>query len=239
MTAEFALKVEQATVRLGNRVVLNAIDLFVQPGEIVSLLGHNGAGKSTLLRCIIGSVPLETGVIRLGFGSWQPNSHQLGRFGVYYLPQNEKLFKRMTVQENLRVFADALQIKKEDFEQRYAELIDYFPVLHSARTTEAARLSGGESQQVAFARTMFGKPRLLLLDEPSIGLAQAARNTVFELVLFAAKSLGAAVVLAEHRVREALEISQRVYVLRQGVVANSASSQEFLEHSERLQDLIV
>jgi ABC-type branched-subunit amino acid transport system ATPase component len=239
MYSDPALIVEGASLSLGGRSVLKDITMQVRAGEIIALLGHNGAGKSTLLRCIMGILPVEQGAIRLGFARWRADSRYLARSGVCYLPQSEKLFTDLTVEENLRVFAEARRLYGHDFELQYRQLSDRFPMLDEYRTVLAGRLSGGQAQQVAFARTLLGQSRLILLDEPSIGLHPAGRKTVFELVRSVADRSGAAVVMVEHRVSEMLDICQRAYVLRQGAIEMTATTQELLGEPQRLQKLIM
>jgi branched-chain amino acid transport system ATP-binding protein len=239
MYSDPALAIQGASLSLGGRGVLNDVSLRVQAGEIVALLGHNGAGKSTLLRCIMGILPLEKGTIRLGFAKWRADSRYLVRSGVCYLPQSDKLFSDLTVEENLRVFAEARQLNDRDFEAQYRQLSEKFPVLGEYRTVLAGRLSGGQAQQAAFARTLLGQARLLLLDEPSIGLHPAGRKTVFELVRLMANQWGAAVIMVEHRVSELLNICQRAYVLRQGAIEISAAASELLAEPELLRGLVM
>ncbi len=239
MTTDSILTVDNATASLGTRPVLNGVDMHVGPGEVVALFGHNGAGKSTLLRCIMGILPLQSGTVSLNFASWRRDPHFLVRAGIRFLPQNERLFAHLTVEENLRVFADAVQIRKQEFMKSYAELSEQFPILRQAKTARAGRLSGGEAQQVALARTFLGRPQLLLLDEPSIGLAPHVRKLVFAAIRAAADRLDAAVILVEHRVRDALEIASRAYGLRQGSIAISADSKQLLEQPDLLKAIVV
>lgn len=239
ITTESILDIKRASVILGKRVVLNDIDMYVRAGETVALLGHNGAGKSTLLRCIMGILPLEHGAIRLGFTQWRGSPSYLVRSGVCYLPQNEKLFPHMTIEENLRVFSEALQIGNSEFKAQYRRLTEQFPILQEGRSAQAGRLSGGEAQQVALARSLLGAPKLLLLDEPSIGLGSTVRGKAFEAIRSAADRMGTAIVLVEHRVREALQICQRAYILRQGAIVASCDADNLLRQPDRLRDLII
>lgn len=233
------LAVHKATASLGSRPVLNGIDMEVRPREVVALFGHNGAGKSTLLRCIMGILPLDGGKVSLGFATWRRNPRHLVRAGVRFLPQNEKVFAHLTVEENLRVASDALGVGRRKFNEHYSELMGLFPILRKARTARAGRLSGGEAQQVALARAFFDQPRLLLLDEPSIGLAPEVRRIVFSAVRAAADRFDAAVVLVEHRVREALEIADRAYGMRQGLIVTAGDSKDLLKKPELLKAIAV
>jgi ABC-type branched-subunit amino acid transport system ATPase component len=239
MAVSSALVIKQATASLGTRQVLKGIDMHVRCGEVVALFGHNGAGKSTLLRCIMGILPLQKGIISLGFAAWQRDPRLLVRAGLRYLPQSEGLFADLTVEENLLVFADAMQLPRQRFSESYIRLTEQFPVLGEAKTVKAGQLSGGGAQQVAFARSFLGQPKLLLLDEPSIGLAPQARKAAFSTIRAAADQLDAAIILVEHRIRETLEVANRVYSLREGSIAISGDTQELLARPELLKTVIL
>lgn len=239
MATDLALRITKVSARLGGRRVLNEVDLQVRAGEVVALFGHNGAGKSTLLRCIMGLLPFESGAVQLGFATWKPDPRALAQLGLRYLPQNEKLFSDLTVVDNLRIFSEAAQVPQHDFRRHYDTLAAQFPVLRDARSIRAGRLSGGEGQQVALARTLLGQPRLVLMDEPSLGLASSPREQTFRAIRDVATRDGAAVLLAEHRVRDALEIANRAYVMRQGTIVVAAEAQELLEKPDYLRAAVI
>lgn len=238
MRAEPAIAVEMLSAHLGERPVLADVDLAVAAGEIVALLGHNGAGKSTLLRCIMGIIPHDTGTIRLAFANWRRDPQALRRAGVAYLPQHEKVFPGMTVEENLLLVAEALAMGNASFARQFDELARDFPVLSKARSVQAGRLSGGERQQVAVARTFLGEPKVMLLDEPSIGLAPPAREAIFRAIRAASNRWRAAVILVEHRMREALAIADRACILRRGGIVAAGDAAQFLASPERLRTAI-
>src|SRR5262245_24197659 len=129
MSTDPILIIDKATASLGTRLVLKGVEMHIRPGEVVALFGHNGAGKSTLLRCIMGILPLDSGKISLRFTNWRRNPRHLVRAGVRFLPQNERLFAHLTVEENLRVFADAVPIRRQEFAKSYARLMEQFPIL--------------------------------------------------------------------------------------------------------------
>jgi branched-chain amino acid transport system ATP-binding protein len=239
MVGNSILVVAHATATLGTRPVLRDVDICVRSGEIVALFGHNAAGKSTLLRCIAGVTPLQYGTISLGFAAWRPDAQFLVRAGLRYLPQNERLFPNLTVEENLRVFADAARMPRKGFVENYARLTERFPILEQARAVRAGRLSGGEAQQVALARTLLGRPKLLLLDEPSIGLAAPARTAAFAAIRQAANELDVGIILVEHRIQDALGVACRVYGLRRGSIGLCADAKDIFEKPELLKAIIL
>ena len=239
MDASAMVTIENASARLGTRDVLQGVSLCAYAGQVLALLGHNGAGKSTLLRCILGIVPLRSGTVRLDFAIWRQDPRTLLRSGVSCLPQGEKLFGSLTVLENIRIVAEAAGVTRQDFAARYEEQSVQFPLLLSKRHTPAGKLSGGEKQQVALARAMITKPRLLLLDEPSTGLAPAMRTAMFEMVRDYVRSSQAAAVLIGHEIRQTLEFSDSACVLKQGKLVLAANSQVLLSDTERLRETLV
>jgi branched-chain amino acid transport system ATP-binding protein len=238
MDSKAVVTVEKLSTSLDGRPVLAEVDMFARAGEVVVVFGHNGAGKSTLLRCIMGILPHDSGTIELNFASWKADPRVLFRSGAAYLPQSDKLFLAMTVEENLLLSAEGLNMDRNMFEQRCGELASDFPVLSEARKKKASRLSGGERQQIALARTLLSKPKLMLLDEPSIGLAPNVGARTFAAIRAAAVRWGAAVILVEHRIREALQIADRAYALRQGAVVFGGTSSELLDQPEKLRNAI-
>jgi branched-chain amino acid transport system ATP-binding protein len=224
------LVVNNLVATLGGRRVLNTVDVNVARGETVGLFGHNGAGKSTLLRCIMGRVPIESGSIRLAFGRWEPAPSKLVRLGISYLGQSEKIFHHMSVRDNLRVFADAAGLSSIEFDERYLELAKEFPPLNLFHAREAGALSGGERQLVALARTFLTRPRLMLLDEPTNGLSPEMRKTVFDTIRSASKKFGTSILLAEHRVTEALQVCSRAIIFYEGSVKANVTAVELRQN---------
>jgi branched-chain amino acid transport system ATP-binding protein len=233
------IEVKGLFASLGNRPVLRDIRISVRASEVVGLFGHNGAGKSTLLRCIVGRVPVSQGTVDLSFGAWRSDLRGLTQAGLRYLPQKDIVFSDMTVEENIRVFSDVIGLRSREFDGQYGAMVELFPILALARSSRAGALSGGERQQIAIARTFLGKPQLLLLDEPSIGLSAAVRETVFHLIRQAADKTGCAVLLAEHRVAESLDVCERVYVLRQGAVASTSAAVDLRSNQKKLLEAIL
>lgn len=204
--------------------IISGIDLFVEAKEIVTIAGTNGAGKSTLIRAIMGLLPRVHGEVSFDGKSLlqEPVSKRL-RCGVGYVPQVKNVFPTLTVMENLQAveFVD-------DRAARIEQMLETFPILLTRARTAAGRLSGGERQQLAFARALMSSPRMLLLDEPSAALAPALVEQVFDLVR-TLPAMGVSVLMVEQRARQALKFSDRGYILDAGKVALSGTGADLLE----------
>jgi branched-chain amino acid transport system ATP-binding protein len=210
------LEVSGLTAHYGGITALAGIELEVARGEIVALLGSNGAGKSTLLGCITSSAPCEAhGSIMLdGTELLGKETDEIIRAGVVLVPEGRQLFGELTVYENLLM--GAYLRREHDVEQVYR----VFPVLEQRRSQLAQTLSGGEQQMVALGRALMAKPSLMLLDEPSLGLAPKLVGEMFRLIREINRS-GVTILLVEQNARQALRISHRAYVLEKGLVSMS------------------
>lgn len=210
----------------GQKRVVNGVSLQVMPGEIVALIGPNGAGKSTLLKGIFGLLRIHSGRLCLD-GSEIANRKPslLVRSGMAYVPQGSRVFPDMTVRENLEMGGFAC-IGNGEINERIAKMESLFPILADRKRQLACKLSGGEKQMLALAQALMTSPKILLLDEPSLGLSPQATNEALSAVRRLNTELGTAVLLVEQNVREALNISDRVYVLRQGGVVLEALSDD-------------
>ncbi|MGO4395370.1 ABC transporter ATP-binding protein [Variovorax sp. M-6] len=225
------LKVEKLGVRLGGRPILEDVSIQVPEGGLVTILGRNGVGKTTLLRTISGLYRPSAGRILFDgaeIGGLAP--HEVVRAGVAQSPEGRQLFGDMNVLENLR--AGALNLSRADFDKRVAYVGDLFPIVSERRNQAAGSLSGGEQQMVCIARALMGSPRLLLLDEPSLGLAPKVVARIFELIA-SIRATGVAVLLVEQNARLALRTADYAYVLDQGRVALEGTARD-LVNDERV-----
>src|SRR3989454_2088670 len=216
------LEVEHLEVAHGDAVAVRAVSLGVQSGELVTVVGPNGAGKTTLINAIAGLLPIRGGTVRLDGGDLASvPAHELCRRGIALVPEGRRLFSAMTVEENLEIggYAPAARRRRgESLERVYAT----FPILRERRRQLAGSLSGGQQQMVAIGRALMSRPRLLLFDQPSLGLAPAIVDQVFE-VIAGIHADGVAVLLVEQNVVQAFAIAARAYVLEQGqIVAEGA-----------------
>lgn len=228
-----ALEVRGLRAGYGKITVLWDVDLYADEGELVTIIGANGAGKTTLLRAITGLVPVRAGeVSALGRSGLQGSSAaRIVRAGVGHVPEGRQLFPLMTVAENLAAGADYLPHARP-LAARNRELVyRLFPRLAERENQLAGTLSGGERQMLAIGRALMSAPRLLLVDEPSLGLSPALSQTVFR-ALEEIRREGVTVVLVEQNVRQSLRIADRAYVLENGEVRKTGSGAELLRDPE-------
>ena len=215
----------------GKSHILHGVGLTVREGEIVTLLGRNGAGKSTTLRSLIGLTPPRQGTIRvLGQDTtgWAP--HRVAALGVGFVPEGRRIFRNLTVDENLLVPLERSGPWTID------RVYKLFPRLLERRGNKGAQLSGGEQEMLAIARALLLNPKLMLLDEPSQGLAPLIVKQVFE-VIKTTRNEGMSVLLVEQNVRAAVEIADRAYVLENGAIAYEGPAAEFAKDEERVRSL--
>jgi branched-chain amino acid transport system ATP-binding protein len=214
--------------------VLSGVSLTVDEGEIVALIGANGAGKTTTLMSVSGCVPARGGQIRFaGLDITRTPAHAIVRLGICHSPEGRKIFPRLSVLENLQLGAFTRDNKTE-FDRDLERAFSLFPFLAERRQQAGGTLSGGEQQMLAVARALMGHPRLLLLDEPSLGLAPKVTLKIFEVIREVNRE-GVAVLLVEQAARLALKLAHRGYVLETGriIMSDLASS---LLNDRRVQD---
>jgi branched-chain amino acid transport system ATP-binding protein len=228
------LSIEQLQVAYGGIRAVKGIDLKVEQGELVCLIGANGAGKTTTLRAITGLVRAAAGTVRYdGNDITRLKPHEIARRGLALVPEGRGVFAQLTIEENLAMGAYARNDSKavaSDVERVFT----LFPRLKERRKQTAGTLSGGEQQMLAIARALMSRPKLLLLDEPSMGLAPLMVEKIFEVVRTIA-SEGVTLLLVEQNARLALEISRRGYVLEGGLVTLSGEGRTLL-HDPRIRE---
>lgn len=228
------LRVENLQVRYGNVVAASDVSLHVNRGNIVALLGPNGAGKTSVLRAIMGLVPPSGGTVEFFDGKEMRRiegrpTHLLAKLGIANVPAQHVVLPRMTVEENLEVGGLFLFRDSKVVRNHVEEILEKFPLLRQRRKQYAGSLSGGEQRQLAIARTLISKPRLMLLDEPSLGLAPMVLADVFRMLKRINQEDGVDMLLVEQNVNKALEISDRAYVMRIGGIDFSGTSAELAE----------
>ena len=213
------LAVRGLHARYGPVVAVRDVSLEVHDGEIVALIGANGAGKTTTLHAIVGLHGDRSGTIELeGRSIARLSAERVVRRGIALAPEGRRLFGGLTVAENLRLGAAAAG-RADGLAERRERLLELFPVLRARLDARASALSGGEQQQLAIARALMSGPRLLLLDEPTLGLAPKLVRLVFELVARLREEERVAILLVEQNVHQALDVCDRAYLLRTGAVA--------------------
>jgi branched-chain amino acid transport system ATP-binding protein len=224
------LEVDNLTIGYGGAPAIWEVSLGVDQGEIVSVIGPNGAGKSTLINTIAGLLRGQTGAIRFGgvdLGAMR--AHQVCRHGIALVPEGRRLFPGMTVEENLEIGCYRPEARRMR-EQGIERVNTLFPVLRERRGQLAGTLSGGQQQMLAIGRALMAQPRLLLLDEPSLGLAPAIVAEMFEIIRVI-QSEGMGILLVEQNVAQAMEIADRAYVLEEGRIVASGLPQTLLAQS--------
>ena len=222
------LKVNDLNVYYGVIHALKSVNIEVEDGQIVSLIGSNGAGKTTLLRTISGLIKSETGSIYY-LENEITNSKKpelLPSIGLVQVPEGRKIFSGMSVYENL-LMGSYLRKDKENIKQDLQKVYDRFPILASRKNQDAATLSGGEQQMLAISRALMAKPKLLLLDEPSMGLAPLLVKEIFNIIK-EINEQGTTILLVEQNAMQALKIANKAYVLETGSIVLQGTGQELL-----------
>lgn len=223
------LKVENLSIAYGNIVALKGISFSVQEGEIVTLIGSNGAGKSTTLMGISGLVPKQSGkVFFRNHDITNEKPHQIVRMGLCQVPEGRQIFPYLTVEENLLIGVFGNQRLKEDgrlLRENLERVYALFPVLRERRKQQGGTLSGGEQQMLAIGRGLMLQPKLMMLDEPSLGLAPVIVEQIFDLLL-RIRDMGTTILLIEQNANMALQIADRAYVLELGRITLSGRARD-------------
>lgn len=231
MTGAF-LALEGVSAGYGQVPVLEDVSLTVEEGETVAVLGANGAGKTTLLRTISGLLQPDAGSIRFaGTSIAGMPAHDIVREGVAMVPEGGRLFPFLTVQENLELGAFSGAARGR-LRKTLGEVMELFPILSERRNQLAGQLSGGERQMCAIARGMMSRPRILMLDEPSLGLAPVMVERVFALIRALGSTQDLTILLVEQNVADALEMCRRAYVLERGRLVKSGSGEVLLADAD-------
>ena len=225
------LKLSGVHTHYGHIHALKGMDLEVATGEVVTLIGANGAGKSTLMMTLFGAPRASAGrIVFEGEDITRLSPHEVARRGIALVPEGRRIFPRMTVLENIQIgatFADPA-----NFDADLQRMFAMFPILEQRLQQRAGTLSGGEQQMLAIARALMGRPRLLMLDEPSLGLAPIYIRRVFEIIRELNRDHGMTILLVEQNAHHALRVAHRGYVLQHGEVVLSGSGAELLASPE-------
>ena len=226
------LNISKVETFYGNIQALRGVDVKVNDGEIVALIGSNGAGKSTLLMTISGVNKAATGEILFeskSIANLPP--HDIVNLGISQVPEGRRIFSRLTVEDNLRLGASVNQ-KGKNFDQDSKDVYDLFPVLKDRLSQRGGTLSGGEQQMLAIGRAMMARPRMLLLDEPSLGIAPKLVNQIFASIKNINKEKKVTVFLVEQNAKKALELADRGYVLVNGKISLEGEGKDLLNNPD-------
>ncbi|PLR77081.1 ABC transporter ATP-binding protein [Bacillus sp. V3-13] len=219
------LKIDDINVFYGNIQALKGVSLNIQPGEIVTLVGANGAGKSTLLKTISGLLkPKQGSIVFEGQSIVGKPAQTIVKRGLSHVPEGRRVFSNLTVEENLELGA-YLRKDKDGIRKDFERVYDLFPRMYERRKQQAGTLSGGEQQMLAMGRALMAKPKLLLLDEPSMGLAPLLVKTIFKIIEEINQN-GTTILLVEQNAHMALSIANRAYVIETGKVVLSGTAEE-------------
>ncbi|MCC0034706.1 MAG: ABC transporter ATP-binding protein [Hoeflea sp.] len=230
-TEQNLLTIRGVETYYGKIVALRGVDVDVKRGEIVTLIGANGAGKSTLMMTICGNPRARTGdIIFDGQDISRTPTHEIIRMGIAQSPEGRRIFGRMTVMENLQMGAQLVDDKH--FDDDLKRVFDLFPRLKERANQRGGTLSGGEQQMLAIARALMSRPKLLLLDEPSLGLAPLIVKQIFEIIKELNSNEGLTVFLVEQNAFHALKLAHRGYVMVNGNITMSGTGAELLKRDE-------
>jgi len=211
------LTITNLSAGYGKAVVINQLNLEVKEGEMMSIIGPNGAGKTTLLRCINGLVPANSGDITFeGKSIKKLPTHKIARLGITHCPEGRRPFPEMSVYENLKM--GGLQLNNDQFNERLEYVYSLFPILKERKSQYAGTMSGGQQQMVAIGRALMTSPKLLILDEPSIGLAPIVVDEIFEQIKIIKES-GVTILLVEQNVDVALKVTDKIAVMDNGQIS--------------------
>ena len=222
------LELNNLTAGFGSFQALFSVILEVKEGEAIAVIGPNGAGKTTLLRTISGMLPVQSGNLSMeGTSLKDVPPYRIIDFGIAHVPENRRLFSSMSIEDNLRMGAFTPNARPH-FEERLDFIFDLFPRLKERRSQIAGTLSGGEQQMCAIGRALMSSPKLLLMDEPSAGLAPVIVNQVFQLVQ-QIRDQGLTVLIVEQNIEQVLQIVDRAYLMEVGTIKISGKAEELIQ----------
>lgn len=227
------LQINDLHVSYGNVRALNGVTLDVRQGSIACLVGANGAGKSTLLDSVSGRVQTRSGSITFEGKPLPRQVDKIVKLGVSQAPEGRKIFSELTVRENLVMGGYILP--KSDSKEMEEQMYEIFPLLKERMTQQAGTLSGGEQQQLAIARGLMSRPKLIMLDEPSLGLAPIIVNMVFNYIVKIKEEMGISVLLVEQNAMKALEVADDAYVIENGLIRMRGTAAEIRANKEIVQ----
>ena len=225
------LEVRDLQVNYGLIKAIKGVSFDVNEGEVVALIGANGAGKTTIMHSVNGLIAKAGGSVHFaGNDITHTQAHKLISLGIAQVPEGRRIFQELTVYENLKM-GFFIKKSKSEFEERLEEMYSHFPILKERSSQIAGTLSGGEQQMLAMSRAMMSSPKLLLLDEPSMGLSPLYVNIIFDMIQTVNKQ-GTTVLLVEQNAKKALSIASRAYVLETGKMVKTGSGEELLGDDE-------
>ena len=230
MYTEILLQLKDISVHYGSVRALENVSIQIDEGEIVALMGPNGAGKSTVLKAIFSLAPISKGKILWEENEVRPISHEMVERGISFVPQGRRVFKNLTVKENLEVGGYVIKDQKE-IANRIENVLDIFPMLRTKLHEKSSSLSGGQQQMLALARGLMIDPKVLLLDEPSLGLAPKIVKEVFQKIKEINEKRKTAIVVVEHNIKSILEIAKRAYVLDKGRIVVSDTPKNIISNN--------
>ncbi len=227
MPTEHLLSLHDIHVHYGGVKALDGASVYINQGEVVALMGPNGAGKSTILKAIFGLAPIQSGKVAWEGQQFSPVSHEVVRRGISFVPQGRRVFRHLTVLENLEIGGWDIKSSKER-DERIENVLRLFPALRIKLKAKSGTLSGGQQQMLAIARGLMTDPKILLLDEPSLGLSPKIVKEVFAKIKEVNEQRKTAIFVVEHNLKSLLEITTRAYVLDKGKVYVEGNSQEIV-----------
>ena len=222
------LEMADVSVRYGAVRALSDVSLGVQQGEVVAVMGPNGAGKSTVLKAIMGLAPVVAGKVYWRQEPLVAPTHEIVKQGIAFVPQGRRVFTHLTIQENLEMGCLYLNDDAEKA-RRLESVMELFPILHEKRRDLASQMSGGQQQMLALGRGLMAAPEILLLDEPTLGLAPIVVREVFQKVAEISERLNTTIMVVEHNIKGVLDIVDRAYVLDMGRVVHDGTPESIQE----------